>query len=378
MKKCTNSTIIWTITGVLILVLMACTSTGTSYTSQTAAQPPAVTSTALRGTVEAAQVDQYMQSAHAQSTIDAGNVQLTLTALANQEAAATVAAQKTATAWAVTVAADQARTDALVKAAHITATADAQRDAEATRVARITETAEAKHATATAEKEDVTATAEMIIFNEDLTATKAANNAIATVQTARARKAELEAQREELVYPVKAYGPWVLLALAVGLMGYGFYRFIVVMEARQRVVQSEGSKNVIVLAPSGRVLKPQNVFGPVLDPEQRILPPTADEQLMVTENAQRIAAIRATHPPKDSGGSDNRTTRQRRYREAAGALPPRPQLQHSEPQTPGLRQIYDLRTLKHASQAGLLTPQMVQALEADWQQQIVEGEYREV
>ena len=381
MKKRTSSTIIWTITGVLVLVLMACANTGT-YTAQTAAQPPAITSTALRPIVEAAQVDQYLQAIQAQATLDAVHAQQTATVIA-QIASATAQAREdavaalsrsataTAKAWEYAATEQAIRATAMAQAWQATATAETQ-------LAQAAARAEAGHATATARAWEATATVEIIVFNTQATATKAADNAIATVQAARAKKEELDAKIAELVYPLKAYGPWILLALAAGLMVFGFYRFIVVMEARQRVIQSTGDKNVIVIDPSGRVIQPQNAFGPVLDPQQRILPPTADEQLTVTQNAQHIAAIRATHPPQESGRSDNHTTRRRRYQEAAGTMQ-RPQLQHhNKPQTPGLRQVYDLRTLEHARQAGLLTPQMAQALETDWQRQIVEGEYREV
>jgi hypothetical protein len=350
---------------------------------------PAVTNTAARGTIEAVQAAQYQHELHAQNTLVAIHVAQTATVIVEQQAANAVAAQQTATAIAEQQAANAAAAQQTATAiavqytvqaanAQATATKEAQAATATARAWQATQQAQFTAATATAESVHATATVEMVVFNSQATATKAADNAIATVQVARARKEELDAQIEELVYPLKAYGPWVLLLIAVVAIVFGLYRFAVVMEARQRVIQSEGSKNVIVLDPSGKVLQPHSALGPILDPRQRILPPTADEQLIVTENAQRITAIRATHPPQDSGRSDNRTTRQHRYREAAGAML-RPQLQrHDKPPTPGLRQIYDLRTLKHAYQAGLLTPQMAQALETDWQQQIIDGECLEV
>jgi len=268
-----------------VLVLSCVESTGSTYTSQTAGQPPAVTSTALRGTLEAARVDQYLQSAHAQSTIDAGNFLLTLTAIANQEAAATAAAQWTATAWALTVEADQAREAAAVEAerartvmleeaAHITATADAQRDAEATRVARMTETAEA-----IIFEQQLTVTAEA--WSRQATAEAQEAEAIALIQAAEAEKAELEAQRARLTYPVRAYGPWVMLFAAVALLLWGGYRLIQAEVIRRRVIQRDARGDaplVVVERPGGEIV--------VFDPDRGFWPVTViDAQGQVTQPA---------------------------------------------------------------------------------------------
>lgn len=287
-----------------VLVLSCVESTGSTYTSQTAGQPPAVTSTALRGTLEAARVDQYLQSAHAQSTIDAGNVLLTLTAIANQEAAAAAASRATATAWALTVEADQARavaaaeaerarTAMLKEAARITATADAQRDAEATRVARITETAEAvvfEHSlTMTAEAWAVQATAEA----------KEAE-AIAIIQASEAEKAELEAKRARLTYPVRAYGPWAMLFAAVALLLWGGYRLIQAEVIRRRVIprDARGDIPIIVVERDGTLvaIDVDRSFGPatVIDAQGQVTqpalaPPELQERVTARDQAVDLA-----------------------------------------------------------------------------------------
>jgi len=332
---------------------------GSTYTSQTAGQPPAVTSTALRGTVEAAQVDQYMQAAHAQSTLDAAHAMQTATAIANQEAAAAAAARATETAWAVTVEADRvraaaaveaerARAVALAEAARVTATADAQRDAEATRVARLTETAEAiifeRQLTATAEEWARQATAE---------AEKA--QAIAIIQAAEAEKAELEATRARITYPVRAYGPWVLLFAFVALLLWGLYRLIQVEAIRRRVIQRDARGDaplVVVERPGGEIV--------VFDPDRGFWPVTViDAQGQVTQPALA--------PPELQ---ERVTARDQAVDLATRGLPERPARRKS---TTAARQMaapapYRILRPGEALPADIIDAQVLPTLDQDWKE----------
>jgi len=297
---------IWLVIATLCGRLMACAETApASFSAAVAAQPPAVTSTALRPTVEAAQVEQYLQAIQAQATLDAIHAQQTATVIAQlaiataqarEDAAAEQARRATATAraWEYAATEQAIRATATARAWEATATAEA-----ASAIA--TATAEAGHATATARAGEATATIATIIFNTQATATKAADNAIATVQAAEAEKAELDAKRAQLTYPVRAYGPWVLLFAFVALLLWGLYRLIQVEAIRRRVIQRDARGDaplVVVERPGGEIVvfDPDRGFWPVTVIDGRgqvtqpaLAPPELQERVTARDQAVDLA-----------------------------------------------------------------------------------------
>ncbi len=80
-----------------------------------------------------------------------------------------------------------------------------------------------------------TATADAVRFQQTATAEAIAGAVTATAESAAAiRQAELTTRREELIYPLKAYGPWALVVLLAGLCAFAVIRFIKAAEVRAR------------------------------------------------------------------------------------------------------------------------------------------------
>jgi chemotaxis protein histidine kinase CheA len=259
----------------LLLALMACTETSG------AGSPPAVTSTALRPTVEQAQVDAYVHAVAAEQEREQANA--TLTAAYAAQTATAVTLQRTATA-------ESARATATAQAIQATATTRAQ-DHQATATARAweaTATADAVHATATAvtahqqatataQAHRATATADAQAAAARATMTAAAWQLTATAETERQRaeaalhaeqvqQAQLETRRQRIVYPVKAYGPWVALLAFVTVLIWGGYRLIRAYEIRLRSVKRDarGDAPVLVFQQGKRIVAydPDRSVGP--------------------------------------------------------------------------------------------------------------------
>lgn len=266
---------IWLLVGISLMALMACTE------SSGAGSPPAVTSTALRPTVEQAQVDAYVHAVAAEQEREQANA--TLTAAYAAQTATAVALQRTATA-------ESARATATAQAVQATATTRAQ-DHQATATARAweaTATADAVHATATAvtahqqatataQAQRATATADAHAAAARATMTAAAWQLTATAETERQRaeaalhaeqvqQAQLETRRQRIVYPVKAYGPWVALLAFVAVLIWGGYRLIRAYEIRLRSVQRDarGDAPVLVFQQGKRIVAydPDRSVGP--------------------------------------------------------------------------------------------------------------------
>ncbi len=194
----------WIAFGGLLVLTMVCN--GTTPTA-TQATPPPITSAALQPTLEQAQVEVYLETIRTER--QQRELQLTLESLY---------AQQTATAAARQALADE---EATRQSRESTATAEA-RIATATAAAwRTTVEAAQALATATAEAHHATATANAMLFAQAGTATAAAwavnatatadsLRSLATVQAADAERARLAAERERMVYPLQAYGPWIL------------------------------------------------------------------------------------------------------------------------------------------------------------------------
>jgi len=273
-----------------LLVLSACADSRTAYSSSLV--PPAVTSTALRPTVEQAQVELYLHGVQAEETLAAVRALQTATAVAGHATATAMAWNATATAQAVSA-------TATAQAWEATATAQA---AQATATAR----AHAVQATATARSARATATADAILWQQAATATRSAWEvqatstavaaaAIATAQAARAEQARLEAERARLVYPVRAYGPWLILAVAVILLAWGGYLAFPALATRLRAVPRDqrGDAPVLLLPKPGGgvvVLDPDRSFGPavVIDGEvtqPQLAPPEYQDRTTARDQA---------------------------------------------------------------------------------------------
>ena len=181
-------------------------------------------------------------------------------------------------------------------------------------------------------------------------ATAAAYTAVAVAFTS-------QAERARLTYPVRAYGPWVLLLAAFGVLLWAGYRMTKAAEARVRAVprDARGDAPILVLPLQGggeTVIDPDRSFGPALEirddvRQPQLAPP--EYQAGVTARDQAVDLVRG-----QAGTSQRRKV-----------LPPG--------FGGGLRRVLVLRRLDQAVAGGVLPPPMVQALEADWRK-VQEGE----
>ena len=221
--------------------------------------------------------------------------------------------------------------------------------------ANATSTAETRHATSTVAANQATATAQAAATTDAYAA---------ALRTEQLRREQLATRRAELVQPLKAYGPWVLLIVVVVVLAVAFWRFAAVLVSRQRVVET-GTGLVMVLGKKTQL--PQNHWGPIMDVAQPQALPNPEQQNDVTRRAQTVQAIKAAQ----SGGR-TRAAQQaaRRVASSGGQGPPRPPLR--------LGRLQPVRRLQHAAQAGLVSPQLTTAIENDWRENVIEGHYREV
>ena len=352
-----NNVLVLGVTGVVLALLaVSCaTSTPTPY-----GPVPPVTSTMLQQTVERGAVDLYLSGIQAQETLQAIHAMETATA---------VAGRSTATAQAQAIAATRAAWEAEATRTAWVATATA-----ASHQATSTSQAQAVAATATATAWAATATADAIAWGQAATATRSAWEvdatttavyaaAVATAQAAQAEQARLEAERARLTYPVRAYGPWVLLFTAFILLIWAGYRMTKAAETRARAVprDARGDAPILVLPLQGggeTVIDPDRSFGPALEvrgevSQPQLAPP--EYQAAITARDQAVDLVSRGLP--GSGASHPR----RRLPPGFGG---------------GLRRVLVLRRLDQAAAGGVLPPPMVQALEADWRK-VQEGEVEE-
>jgi hypothetical protein len=352
-----NNVLALGVTGVVLALLaVSCATTPTPY----GPVPPAVTSTMLQQTVERGAVDLYLSGIQAQETLQAVHAMETATA---------VAGRATATAQAQAIAATRAAWEAEATRTAWVATATA-----ASHQATATSQAQAAAATATATAWAATATADAVAWSQAATATRSAWEvdatttavyaaAVATAQAAQAEQARLEAERARLTYPVRAYGPWVLLLTAFALLLWAGYRMTKAAEARVRAVprDARGDAPILVLPLQGggeTVIDPDRSFGPALEvrgevSQPQLAPP--EYQAGVVARDQAVDLVSRGLP--GSGASHPR----RRLPPGFGG---------------GLRRVLVLRRLDQAAASGVLPPPMVQALEADWRK-VQEGEVEE-
>ncbi len=255
----------------LLLTLLACT-VGHAPDS---APPPLVTPTLIRVpevSDDAARVELYTQQILAQQEQQAINATLaavyaqqtatveafaaTATARA-WDATATAEAQRataTARAWQTTVEAAYAQGTATAQAHHVQATATAQVAATAT--------AQADHAAR------ATATVEAVYFQATATAIADQQAVEEALRKERIRREQLVTRQEEIVYPVKAYGPWVILLALVGLILWGGHGILKAYMLRLRAIQRDerGDAPVLILNQGRQIVAydPDRAFGPAL------------------------------------------------------------------------------------------------------------------
>lgn len=173
----------------------------------------------------------------------------------------------------------------------------------ATQVVLATETAQAWQATAAADVAQSTATAQAgqaaLVWTQEAvdrqaTVDAASADALATVQAVQAAQA-VEALRQEQIrtemrfWTRRAWAMTPFVAL-IGAAAIGVWGTILMMKIRVIPRGVDGASPVIII--DGKVVNADRAPGAVLDPRQAQLPGQI-EQLRVTENEQKVAAIRA-------------------------------------------------------------------------------------
>jgi len=300
-----------TLIGLLTVLIVVTACTTASVVS------PRVTA-ALQPTIDAMEVQTYINVMNAQSTLTAYSAAATAQAAQAQREQYT--AQATATAQA--------------QAAHATATMQA---AQATATVAAVEWAQ--QATATA-----------VSWESAVQGTAVAQEAQATVQAATSAQAQLELRRQQMVAPVTAFGPWLLLGAAFAMILWGGYRLVIASEVRLRTVQRDarGDAPLLVLGKRGGVVvyDADKAFGPATVIEATVTQPQltdADRQERVTERDQMVdLAHRGT-------GSSHKPA----------ALP-------VATADNGLRSVRPLRNLTQAVKAGALPAPLAEAIDAEW------------
>ena len=359
-----------TLVGIIagLLFLLACE---TTTLTPTPAQPPVVTSSALRPTLEALEVEHYAQQIRAEQA--ARDAQATLTVIYAQGTATAVAAQATATQQAglATATAIAAQATATQQAAFATATREARQAQETATAWQATVTAQQAQATATAEVARATATVQASIFNQQATATVAAwevqatetvaaARARATIQAAEVYRAELAAERDRIVTPIKAWGPWVLIVVSAITFLVGAWRLFRGLEMRLRalprdrrgdaplLVMDQRGGQIVVYDPD-RALGPATVIGREVTQPQ-LAPPEDQERVTARDQAIDLAHRGST------GQARSPTARQRQAAQLMSTLKPPP---------------YHVLVPGQNAPPALIDEQARRALQVDWKQEEV-------
>lgn len=150
-----------------------------------------------------------------------------------------------------------------------------------------TATAEAAAATATAQASATQMRWTQQAIDRQATADAAYVMAVATAQAAQAGMAEEALERNHLVRALTALAPFALGTVLVLLLIMALISW-----ARFRIVQRDANGVAPLIVLDGRVVNPDRSVMPVVDPRQAQLPGAA-EQLRVTENEQKVQAVRA-------------------------------------------------------------------------------------
>ncbi len=151
-----------------------------------------------------------------------------------------------------------------------------------------TATARAAQATTTTESRATQQRWTQQAIDRVATADAAYVMAVATAQAAQAGLAENALERERSTRFLTALAPFALGAVLIFLLIVALSNW-----ARFRVVQRDANGVSPVIILDGRVVNPDRGVTPVLDPRERPQLPGPGEQLRVTENEQKVQAVRA-------------------------------------------------------------------------------------
>lgn len=228
--------------------------------------------------LEAEQVKAESAARQAEATAEYYRLLRTATMEAVIAEATAISQRETQTAWNATV---QAQATATERAWLVWQTQSAL---------QAQQTAQAWQMTQTAAQAEATATQVAILRQATVDAANAA--ALATAQAAQAGIAQ-EALKQEQIRTIQqdyakyawAILPFVLLGAVIVMALYGTWLY-----QRNRVL-TQLADGKMVLVQDGKVIVPDRAPGPVLDPRN---PPKLDSgQLRITENDQKVSAIRA-------------------------------------------------------------------------------------
>lgn len=294
-KRAGRLVVIWILIALLLVLLMACADATYSGTYT----PPPVTSAVYQATIEAAEVERYLRVLQAEDTLREYYAQATATAQAEAWRAAAATATTDAIRWQATATADAQR-EALALQATATAQAVALAAWQAT-------------ATADAARWQATATAEALALQATATAQALQAQVLALQATATAQAVEREAQRARLVYPLRAFGPWVVGLAFLVLLLYAGWRLVLVLEVRGRALRRDARGDAPVLVINqGRqlvVYDPDRSFGPaaVMTEAGVSAPVLADEAQQAAVTMRDQAVDLATRGlPTTNGGQAQR------------------------------------------------------------------------
>lgn len=151
-----------------------------------------------------------------------------------------------------------------------------------------TATAQAVQATKTAEASATQQRWTQQAIDRQSTADQAYVIAISTAQAAQAGLADEALARERSTRTLIALAPFALGTVLVLLLSLALTSW-----ARLRVVQRDVNGVAPVIVLDGKVVNPDRSVNPVVDPHQAQLLPGTGTQLRVTENEQKVQAVRA-------------------------------------------------------------------------------------
>lgn len=308
------------ILGLLMLVLI-----GTSLPACTPTPVPYLALQGASATMTVYYIQETATAWPARGTATAETWQATQTVAAISVQATAQALRQQELAFAAT-----ATNEAMYAALNATATAQA-RAFDATATAQ----AQAFNATATAQAWNLASTATAETYQQRATATAAAAQATATVQAAEAERLRLQAERERLVQPLRAYGPWLGFFVALTLFAWGVYRLIVVLELRGRALPRDdrGDAPIIIVERGPRLVlvDPDRLARPTLTVDTQGAPaaPALVSDAMQERTTARDQAIDLAHRGLPAGSGRPRVTPQQAARvmaqpplPAAGGQPP--------------------------------------------------------
>ncbi|MEJ5315109.1 MAG: hypothetical protein WHS45_12105 [Anaerolinea sp.] len=252
--------------------------------------------------LEAEQVKAESAARQAEATAEYYRLLRTATMEAVIAEATAISQRETQTAWSATL------------QAQMTATERAWIVQQTQTALQAQQTAQAWQMTQTAAQAEATATQVAVMRMATVDAANAA--ALATAQAAQAGIAQESLKQEQIRTIQQDYAkyawavlPFFLLGVLIVLALYGAWLY-----QRNRVL-TQLADGKLVLVQDGKVIVPDRAPGPVLDPHN---PPKVDAgQLRITENDQKVSAIRAL----SAGGQKEKAQRLAQSMSAPAQLP---------------------------------------------------------